>query len=260
MTQENQPPNIPNNGSPVTPPTTPVKPPSSIKKLWDETAPLEESAMSFGKIFESLLREPFRVLKAVHQSPKLAARVIAITFFTFLVSAGIFGVIVGSFSMGDQLWATPLKLVVGISISMLICLPSLYIFSCLSGSRISILTTSVLMAGASALIGILLIGFAPVFWIFAQSTDTIPIVGVLLLIIWIVCLTFATRLIRNTIESFSAGETSHLKFWVLIFTLVTFQMSCTLRPIIGTSDELLTSEKKFFIAHWIENLDPNNNG
>jgi len=29
-----------------------------------------------------------------------------------------------------------------------------------------------------------------------------------------------------------------------------------LRPIIGTSDDLLTQEKKFFIAHWIEQLTP----
>lgn len=242
------------------PPTPPVHTPPSqstaIKNLWRDTEPLDASSATLGSIFESLLREPFRILKAADNDHSLAARITLTLVATFVVCAGIFGLVVGTFSMGTQLWAAPVKILAGTAISMLICLPSLYIFSCLSGSRISLVTTAVLMAGSSALIGILLIGFAPVFWIFAQSTDAAAIVGVLLLIIWSVCLVFATRLIRNTVTSFSQSGSNHIGIWVLIFTLVTFQMSCTLRPIIGTSDELLTQEKKFFIAHWFEQLTP----
>jgi hypothetical protein len=42
--------------------------------------------------------------------------------------------------------------------------------------------------------------------------------------------------------------------WVAVFVLVCLQMTTALRPIIGTSDHWLPKEKKFFIAHWIENL------
>ena len=49
-------------------------------------------------------------------------------------------------------------------------------------------------------------------------------------------------------------ERAHLKVWMGIFLLVCLQMTTALRPIIGTSDHWLPKEKKFFLAHWVENL------
>ncbi len=40
----------------------------------------------------------------------------------------------------------------------------------------------------------------------------------------------------------------------LIFILVNLQMSTALRPLIGTSQQLFPQEKKFFLAHWLENI------
>jgi hypothetical protein len=45
-----------------------------------------------------------------------------------------------------------------------------------------------------------------------------------------------------------------LKIWMLIFTLVVIQMTTALRPIIGTADTFLPQEKKFFLAHWFEQM------
>ena len=42
----------------------------------------------------------------------------------------------------------------------------------------------------------------------------------------------------------------HLALWCLMFVLVCVQMTTTLRPLLGTSDRLLTYEKKFFVEHW----------
>ena len=33
------------------------------------------------------------------------------------------------------------------------------------------------------------------------------------------------------------------------------QMTTALRPIVGTSDDFLPKEKKFFLKHWFEQLD-----
>ncbi len=41
---------------------------------------------------------------------------------------------------------------------------------------------------------------------------------------------------------------------MVIFLLVCLQMTTALRPIIGTSEHWLPKEKKFFLAHWSENL------
>jgi len=45
-------------------------------------------------------------------------------------------------------------------------------------------------------------------------------------------------------------KTGPLRIWIVIFLMVTLQMSTTLRPIIGRSDQLLTTEKRFFLEHW----------
>ena len=50
------------------------------------------------------------------------------------------------------------------------------------------------------------------------------------------------------------SERTHLKVWMAIFLLVCLQMTTALRPIIGTSEHWLPQEKKFFLAHWMENL------
>ena len=52
-----------------------------------------------------------------------------------VVCSLVYGVVTGTFSGGTQLWAAPIKIAGGLLISAAICLPSLYIFTCLSGSQ-----------------------------------------------------------------------------------------------------------------------------
>jgi hypothetical protein len=37
---------------------------------------------------------------------------------------------------------------------------------------------------------------------------------------------------------------------VIIFVLVMLQMSAALRPLLGTSENFLPQQKKFFLSHW----------
>ena len=93
--------------------------------------------------------------------------------FVSIVCSLIYGVVVGTFSGGQQLWIAPAKIAMGLMISALICLPSLYIFTCLSGSQARLVEVCGLLAGLLMLMTILLIGFAPAAWIFSQSTESI---------------------------------------------------------------------------------------
>jgi hypothetical protein len=43
--------------------------------------------------------------------------------------------------------------------------------------------------------------------------------------------------------------------WSIIFVLVALQMTTALRPILGTSETLLPTEKKFFLRHWVDCAD-----
>jgi hypothetical protein len=97
-----------------------------------------------------------------------------------------------------------------------------------------------------------LIGFAPAAWIFSQSTDSVAFMAALHLIFWAIGIRFGLRLVEAMGQLLSGSTRKHLKLWSLIFVTVCLQMATTLRPIVGRSEHFLPSEKKFFLAHWIE--------
>ena len=118
---------------------------------------------------ECILRQPRRVMFQLRQPG--AGRLIGGMLFVAVVCSLVYGVVVGTFSGGDQLWTAPVKIAGGLLVSALICLPSLYIFACLSGSQARLVEIVGLVAGLLMLMTILLIGFAPVAWLFSQSTS-----------------------------------------------------------------------------------------
>lgn len=76
--------------------------------------------------------------------------------------------------------------------------------------------------------------------------------GFLALASWLVALGFSFRFIRTALQQTGATQTTPLLIWFSIFLLVTLQLSTSLRPILGRSEKLLTTEKKFFLQHWVE--------
>jgi hypothetical protein len=203
-------------------------------------------------VTEHLLKQPGRIL---HECREGRMQVPLLLLISTLVSFSVFGLLLGSFSGGTQLWASPLKVTLGICIAVLICLPSLYIFSALDGLDARLGHIVVVMLSAVALAGLLLLGFAPVIWVFSSSTDSLAFMGFLGLIFWIIGLYFGSRLLLQAAHSFGMKATGYLKTWLAIFVIVTLQMSTSLRPLLGTAETLLPVEKKFFIQHWIQNLD-----
>jgi len=158
--------------------------------------------------------------------------------------------VVGTFSRGDQLWIAPLKITVGLLLSTLICLPSLYIFGCLSGSQARLTEMAGLVAGLLALMALLLLGFAPVAWLFSESTQSICWMGGLHLVLWAIATGFGLRFVAAGFKATKARSPFGLVAWSIIFVLVMLQMTTALRPILGTADTLLPVEKKFFLKHW----------
>jgi hypothetical protein len=166
----------------------------------------------------------------------------------------LYGLVVGTFSMGTQLWAAPVKIAGGLVVSALICLPSLYIFTCLSGSQARLAEMSGLLVGLLLLMTILLIGFAPVAWLFSQSTESVTWMGALHLVFWFVSTLFGLRFLGAGFSRSQARSTAGLNTWIVIFMLVVVQMTTALRPIVGTADTFLPKEKKFFLTYWGECL------
>jgi hypothetical protein len=204
---------------------------------------------------EAILRQPRRVIFQLKQAK--TGGLITSLMLIALVCSAVYGVVVGAFSGGDQYWAAPTKIAVGLLISGLICLPSLYIFSCLGGSQARLVEVFGLVAGLLALMTILLIGFAPVAWVFSQSTASETVMGGLHLAFWAVAVFFGVRFLSAGFRHMQAKSAGALTTWVVIFLLVCLQMTTALRPILGKSDHFLPSsdEKKFFLGYWMDCID-----
>lgn len=233
----------------ATPPPAPVPPATKITS----SLPIEPMSgpVTLLSVIEHLLKHPGRIL---HECQQGRLQVPARLLLSTLISFSIFGLLLGSFSGGTQLWASPLKVTLGIIAAVLICLPSLYIFSALDGLDARFSQISAVMLSAVALAGLLLLGFAPVIWVFSTSTESLAFMGFLGLIFWIIGLYFGSRLLLQTTAILGMQSTGFLKTWLAIFIIVTLQMSTSLRPLIGTADTLLPEKKKFFLQHWVENL------
>ncbi len=164
---------------------------------------------------EAILRQPRRVMFQLRQPG--AGRLIATMFLVSVVCSLIYGVVAGTFSGGTQLWAAPVKIAAGLMISALICLPSLYIFTCLGGSQARLVEVCGLLAGLLMLMTILLIGFAPVAWIFSQSTESLAWMGTLHLIFWFIATCFGLRFLEAGFSHSNARSLAGFHTWVVIF-------------------------------------------
>ncbi len=194
-------------------------------------------------MIETLLRQPRRLLFQLRQSG--AGKLIMAMLLTAFLCSLVYGIVAGTFSGGTQLWAAPVKIAAGLMISAGICLPSLYIFTCLSGSQARLLEVCGLLAGLLMLMTILLVGFAPVAWIFSQSSESLAWMGALHLVFWFVATLFGLRFIKSGFSYANAKSQAGLNVWIIIFLLVALQMSTALRPIIGKSDNFSRQRKSF---------------
>jgi hypothetical protein len=209
-------------------------------------APLPEK-LDLKSLFEALLRRPHALVARLAEPHHGATGRFAIIA---LVSILLFGFVLGCFAKNEQLWAAPAKITAGLIFSGLICFPSLYIFATLAGARVSISQLAACLAGALALAGLLLLGFAPAVWIFAESTDSLGFMGTLAIGSWVIAVFFALRFLKSVIFATGGTQKGPLAIWSIVFLLVTLQMTTSLRPILGRSDVRLTQEKKFFLQHW----------
>jgi hypothetical protein len=197
---------------------------------------------------EAILRQPRRVIYQLRQPA--SGRVILGMLSVSICCSLVYGVVVGTFSMGEQLWAAPVKIAGGLLLAALICLPSLYIFTCLSGSEARLSEICGLLAGLLVLMTVMLIGFAPVAWLFSQSTESVVWMGILHLAFWLVSTLFGLRFLENGFSHTKARSSAGLNVWIIIFLLVAVQMTTALRPIVGKASTFFPTQKRFFVTHW----------
>jgi hypothetical protein len=206
-----------------------------------------DSSCSLFAVLENLLKRPGRIIYELRDGRSGAvATALAIILIACI---GIYGVMVGCLSGGSQLWIAPTKIAIGSIMAGLICLPSLYIFLCLSGIDAHLRQISAALLATVSLTWLLLIGFAPIAWVFSQSTDSVAFMAFLHLAFWAVAVSFGLRFLPKGADAGSKAGKSNLSVWSLLYIVVSLQMMTSLRPIVGRSNTFLPTEKQFFLAH-----------
>ena len=196
---------------------------------------------------EALLKSPASVLHEIESGRGAAFRLSAVLVVTMVAT----GLVMAAFSGGLQLLLVPLRLSLGIFFCALICLPSLHIMSCLAGAEQSLRETwSALLMGL-ALMGVLLVGFAPVSWVFAQATTSVAFMGALHLVFLGLSCAFGLGLVNRALSALNRRPIPGLGLWQMLFVLVLLQMTTTLRPLVGPYDGVLFHDRMFFLAQWV---------
>jgi hypothetical protein len=204
-------------------------------------------------IVERVLRDRIAYFAEIGRGEKLPAKIadlLAITVF----GLAVFGFVAG-LSGRDiaQALISTVKLPFLFLASGVICLPTLYYFSVLFGSRLRFLQTITLILTAQTVAAILSLGFAPIsllFWLsgseplfmVALNTAVLGLAAGLGLIFLvqgalyiqeaqppdkITFLTWAWMFIKGTLRSLV------LAGWMVVYGLVGTQLSYTLRPFFG---------------------------
>jgi hypothetical protein len=90
--------------------------------------------MNYFAIFLSLLKDRKSFLEEIYESKQLKTKISALFICSFCCFA-FYGAIIGSFHSFPQALSSAIKLLALFLITLVVCLPALYIFNALFGSK-----------------------------------------------------------------------------------------------------------------------------
>lgn len=209
-----------------------------------------DGEITLNSVADNVLKHPGRIICELQKGRRIQVATRLALMITLAMA--VYGFVIGCFSGGIQMAVAPAKLVLGTFFCALITLPSLYIMASLSGSRLTLAEVFCVLMLMLALVALLLVGFAPVAWVFSQSTGAVAFMGVLHWTFWLAGIFIGLSLLGKAFRLLSNISGGLIATWAVIFIAVVFQMTTSLRPIISKADGLNLQEKKFFLTHWIE--------
>lgn len=117
--------------------------------------------MNYFTILITLLRDRENFVSEIHHKARLKTKITALLISSSIFLA-IYGGIIGAFASPLQVFASAIKLPALYLITLIICLPTLYLFNAFFGSKQSIGQNLALLLTAISITAVLLFSFAPV--------------------------------------------------------------------------------------------------
>lgn len=202
----------------------------------------------------ALLKAPSWLVARIDDDQELLGRALRMGFWG-LVFHAVFGLALGLFGGWPVAFMAAAKSPLIALCSLSLCLPSMYVFACVGGMPLSLTQAAALAGAVLAVTGLLLLALAPVAWLFAVSTTNAGFVVLLTLLIWFVAIGFARGFLGRLKASAHLSRLSGLNWWLLIYILVTWQMTTFMRPLLSLgASGWWTKEKQFFLVYFLRSL------
>ncbi|MBD1943314.1 actin-binding WH2 domain-containing protein [Coleofasciculus sp. FACHB-712] len=216
--------------------------------------------MNHFAILMHFLRDRQKFLEEISKGIRLENKIVSLLISSSAFFA-LYGAIIGSFSGGLQMVASAIKLPALYLITLAICLPTLYFFDVITGSKRSFGQYLALLLASMSIIGVMLFSFAPIILFFRLSINDYRFFQLLnVLVFTITGLIGINGFYRGMIfinEQDSDNpkkRTVMIRGWLVLYGFVGSQLGWTLRPFFGTPDkpfELFRNiESNFYFHIW----------
>jgi hypothetical protein len=199
------------------------------------------------------------------KSPKSYARLVAedrVDFQPSLMLAvtsmgfyAAYGLAMGCFAGGNSLWQGALKVPLVLLGTLALSAPCLYLLLCLAGLAVSGRQVAAMLAGVAGLSSVVLVGFAPLVWLFGMSTGSVRFMVFFHAAVW--CMSFACggRLLLDTLSG-CRRERNGVVAWSVIALIVCAQSTTFWRPLLGVTvtKDFRDHDRTFFFYHFYSSI------
>jgi hypothetical protein len=159
----------------------------------------------------------------------------------------LYGAAAGFFQGGDQILVAALKAPLIILFTLLLCLPSLYVFSAVAGAEWTRRGFLAVLAGFTGTLALVLLALLPINWLFSSSSRHLSSATVFQLFLWLIALILAWRFLGQGLRA--TGARGGMVLWLFLFCVVSFQAATVLRPVLfrEPGGAVFVSGKKSFL-------------
>lgn len=172
-----------------------------------------------------------------------------------LVFSAVYGLFMGFFSGGLQIISVMIKVPVLLFGTLAICIPSLFTFNVILGSKLSFKQTFAVSVMSTYMLTLILVSLAPIMLFFSISSDNRSFIVLLNVVFFSISGVFSMSLLWHSMKYLSMRHLHHeeiepaaslvtetscskiIKIWTVIYVFVGTQMAWLLRPFIGIPGE-----------------------
>ena len=204
-----------------------------------------------------MLRDPGGFVRYVCECRQYG-RLISFLILLTLGGFGIFGLVTGFFVDWRVALLDMAKMIGVVVFAFALCIPSLYVFMCISGVVLSFSRIVTVGLVITAMIGCVMGALAPVVWLFSASTSCLGFFLMFLLLAGSVAVGFGVLPIKRAFMSGVFNSCAALYSWLAILVVVMLQCITLMRPMLSpVGEDAKPQGKQFFIQHFFDALNLN---